>query len=387
MLAGLCAFYKRARVGTIVLIASLILDSLRCFMYDGQSSAEALTADVLCFLGNEGSPVIADRHRSTTANLPLGVVMSARTENGSVRVVPSRRFRLRQKDWLPYAMIAPAVLVVLGIAIYPAFTAVQISLMEMNLLRLAQAKFVGLANFQKLFLLDDVFAQSVWGTLRWTGVIVAGQMALGLPVALFLNLHFRWRGFARTVILTPWVVSPAVTAIIWIYLFDANFGVINEILVRLRILPAYFAWISDSNGSFFILVMAMIWTGFPFMAIMLLAALQALPEDVYEAARIDGAGFWQSFRFVTFPQLLPTILLLFLLRSMWLSHHVDVIFLVTGGGPGIANYTLPVYSFKLTSIQMNVGYASAVAVVLALILLLAAIVYTRYIEKTREYLA
>jgi multiple sugar transport system permease protein len=282
-------------------------------------------------------------------------------------------------------MIAPAVVLVAAIAIYPAVSAVQVSLQDMNLLRLTQARFVGLGNFMKLPQ-DDVFVGGLWRTLRWTSVIVVAQMAVALPVALFLNLQFRWRGVVRMVVLIPWIVPPAITAVLWVYLFDANFGVANELMLRLGLIRSYVAWTADETGSFFILVMAMVWTGFPFMAIMLLAALQVLPEDVYEAARLDGAGPWASFRYITLPQLMPTILLLLLLRSMWLSHHIDIIYLITDGGPGVANYTLAVYSFKLASIQFNIGYASAVAVVLAVMLLAASLIYTRYIEKTRDYL-
>lgn len=299
---------------------------------------------------------------------------------------PARRPRFRQQDWLPYALIGPAVALVATLAIYPALTAIQVSTFEMNLLRLAEIRFVGLGNFEKLAQ-DQIFLQAVLKTLRWTATIVLAQMAIGLPVALLLNQKFPGRGLVRTIVLIPWVVPPAVTAVLWAYMFDANFGVMNEILVRLGLIRSYIAWSADATGSFFILVLAMVWTGFPFMAIMLLAALQSFSEDVFEAARIDGAGAWQSFRYITLPQLIPTILLLFLLRGMWLSHHVDIIYLITDGGPGIANYTMAVYSFKLTSIEFNVGYASAVAVVLALILLVAALVYIRYIEKSREYLA
>ena len=302
---------------------------------------------------------------------------------------PSRDRRIRVikgKDVWPYALIAPAVLLVSGVAIYPALMALWVSLWNMNFLRLHEATFAGLGNYHKLFFQDDVFIGAIWRTVRWTGTVIAGQMALALPIALFLNIPFRWRGAVRTVVLIPWVVPSAVTAVIWVYLLDANFGVVNTLLSRLGVISANIAWLSDNTLSFFALVMAMIWSGFPFMAVMLLAALQALPQDVYEAARIDGSGPWQTFRYITLPQLMPTILLVLLLRSMWLSHHVDMIYLVTEGGPGTANMTIAVYSFRLTSIQMNIGYSSAVAIILAGILFMVAVIYIRYIEKSREYL-
>lgn len=313
--------------------------------------------------------------------------MSERSDSARLmrRTRPLGRPRLRQIDWLPYALIAPALLVMALITIYPAFYAGRISLLDLNLLRVAQATWVGIANYLQL-LEDDIFRSSVVRTLRWTISIVAIQMALALPTALFLNLKFRWRGLARSLILIPYVIPTAVISVIWVYMFDANFGAMNEILVRLGVIPSYLSWISDRNLSFLILVLAMVWSGMPLMAIVLLAALQTFPEDLYEAARIDGAGAWQRFLYVTLPQLSPTILLLLLLRTMWLSHHVDVIFLVTNGGPGVANYTMPVYSFMLASVEFRAGYASAVAVVLSLLLLFMAVAYTRKIEQTREYL-
>lgn len=298
----------------------------------------------------------------------------------------TKRFHLAQKDWLPYAMIAPAVVLVSVILVYPALTAVRASLFDMNLLRMFETEFVGLANYKKLLFKDDIFLGSVLRTFRWTGIVVVVQTCLALPVALFLNLKFGWRGVLRAIVLIPWVIPTAVTAIIWVYMFDANFGVVNELLVRLGVIQSYIPWIADKKGSFFIVAMAMVWHGFPFMVIMLLAALQSFPQDLYEAARIDGAGIWQSFRYVTLPQLMPTILLVLLLRSMWLSHHVDLIYLITDGGPGVANFTIPIYAFNLAGIEMRIGYASAVAVILAIMLLFAAQVYIRYIEKSREYL-
>jgi multiple sugar transport system permease protein len=257
---------------------------------------------------------------------------------------------------------------------------------EMSLVRPFDTHFVGLGNFQKLLIGDYIFWRSVWGTIRWMVTITVGHVAIALPVALLLNLKFAWRGLLRTVVVLPWVVPGAVTAIIWNYMFDANFGVMNEILLRLGLIHAYIPWGSDDLGSFFILWLAGVWAGYPFVAVMLLATLQVIPEELYEAARIDGAGAWQSFRFVTFQHLLPTILVVLLFRTIWLAQSVDLIYLMTGGGPGIANYTVAVYSFKLTADTFDVGLASAVAVLLAIVLLGASVFYIRHIERTREFM-
>jgi multiple sugar transport system permease protein len=297
-----------------------------------------------------------------------------------------KRPGMKQKDWLPYALLGPAVVLVLVIAIYPFIDAIRVSFYDMNLLRMFESKFIGIDNYANIFSDDSIFRTAIWRTFRWTAVAVLGQLAIGLPVALLLNMKFRGRGIVRMMVLVPWVVPPAVTALMWIYMFDGNFGVINEILLRLGLIESYIPFTAQKWGSFFVVVTAAIWWGFPFMAIMLLAALQGLPQDTYEAARVDGATAWQSFRYVTFPQLLPTIILVCLLRGLWFSHAVDLIYLVTDGGPGVANHTIAVYSFKLTSIHLNVGYASALAVILALVLLTFALVFSRQIEKSRGYL-
>jgi multiple sugar transport system permease protein len=223
-------------------------------------------------------------------------------------------------------------------------------------------------------------------TIRWVAVVIVGQLGLALPIALFLNLNFSIRGVIRTAILIPWVIPAAVTSLIWVFMFDANLGVANDILVRLGVIEVYWTWLSDFKTAFFLVVMAAIWSGFPFMAIVLLAALQTIPDDLYEAAHIDGASVWQRFWYVTLPLIVPTILLILLLRTIWLSHSVDLVYIMTVGGPGYSNYTTAVYSFLLTTSQFEIGYASAVAVVLAIALLAVSTIYIRHMERSQEYL-
>jgi multiple sugar transport system permease protein len=296
--------------------------------------------------------------------------------------VARRRPRL---DLLPYLLVAPAVLLVLSVAVYPALFAMQLSTTDANLLKLASQSNIGSRNYVKTFS-DAILQGAALGTLRWVSVVATAQLAVSLPIALFLNINFRGRGLVRAAIVVPWVVSPAVVAILWRFMVDGNFGIINDILVRLHIISEYVPWLSGSGSSFVVLVAAQTWSGFPFFAITLLAALQAIPDDMYESARLDGAGAFNRFRYLTLPLLIPTILLLLLLRTIWLSHSVDTIFLLTNGGPGYANYTVALYSFLLTWNQLELGYPSAIAIMLSVVLLIAASVYVRFIERTREWM-
>ena len=228
---------------------------------------------------------------------------------------------------------------------------------------------------------DPIFLQGLWRTLRWDIAVVFIELAIALPIALFLNLKFRGRGIVRAAVVVPYIIPPAVTALMWVYMFDGNFGVANDLLLRLGVIDRYVSWLSEPTGAFSVIVAAMVWAGQPLMAIILLAALQTIPEELYEAARVDGANAWQRFRYVTLPQIMPTILFLVLLRMIWMSNHIDMIFIMTRGGPGFANYTEAVYSFMLTQ-RFEIGYSSAVAVVLAVVLLTASAFYVRHLART-----
>ena len=291
----------------------------------------------------------------------------------------SWRRRWRRGKLLPYALIAPIGLLLLAISVYPSLYAIWLAMTDASLLRLARAKFIGIENFIRAAG-DPVFLDSLWRTLRWDVAVVGIELAIALPIALFLNRTFRGRGIVRVAMMIPYITPPAVVALLFAYMFDGNFGAVNDILVKMGILDRYVAWLSDPTGSFAVTVAAMVWYGQPLMALILLAALQTIPQALYDAANVDGASAWQRFRFVTLPHLMPTILFLVLLRLIWMSNHIDMIFVLTQGGPGFSNYTAAVYSFKLTN-QFEIGYASAVAVVLTLILVTGSALYVRHLAR------
>jgi multiple sugar transport system permease protein len=283
-------------------------------------------------------------------------------------------------DLLPYAFIAPILLLLIAISFYPAAYAIWLAMTDASLLRLAGAEFVGARNFVRL-LDDPIFLNGLWRTVRWDLTVVLSEIGIAIPLALFLNLDFRGRALVRAAVLVPYIIPPAVTGLIWVYMFDGTFGVVNDLLVRLHLIEDYVSWLSDPTASYLIVSAAMVWSGTPLIAIVLLAVLQTIPQELYEAAIIDGSNPWQRFRWVTLPFLMPTILFLLLLRMIWMSNHIDMIFIMTRGGPGFANYTEAIYSFKLTG-QFEIGYASAVAVVLAAVLVLASIFYVRHLARS-----
>jgi multiple sugar transport system permease protein len=295
-----------------------------------------------------------------------------------VASLPTRR--RKRFDWLPYAFIAPIAILLALISFYPGLYAVWLAMTDATLLKMARSQFVGLRNFVQLFS-DPVFLGGLWRTLRWDLAVVISELMIALPVAMLLNIEFRGRAIVRAAVLVPYVIPPAVTSLMWVYMFDGNFGVINDLLVRVGILDHYFSWLSYPNSSFFVTAFAMVWAGQPLMAIILLAVLQTVPAELYEAARVDGAPAWRRFWHITLPHLLPTILFLVLLRTIWMSNHIDMIFIITRGGPGFSNYTEAVYSFMRTT-QFEIAYASAVAVALAVILVAASAFYVRHLARS-----
>lgn len=303
----------------------------------------------------------------------------------STATIPQKsKTKNRRIDFFPYLLVAPAVILVAIMTVYPAIFAIRLSLMDIDLLKFTRGgDFIGLGNYRAAFQ-DEIFVNGLWRTLRWVVLVAGSQMLIALPIALFLNSRFFGRALVRAAVLIPYIVPAAVVAIIWRFMVDSNFGVINDILQRLSIIDSYRAWMADPTAAFLVISFAMVWAGFPFYAITLLASLQVISDDLYEAARIDGAGAWQQFRFVTFPLILPTILLLLLLRTIWLSHNVDLIFLMSEGGPGYSNYTVAVYSFIQTWSRLEIGYPAALAIMLAIVLLIASGIYVALIERSRE---
>ena len=289
----------------------------------------------------------------------------------------ARRTRV---DLFPYLLIAPIALLLLAIVVYPLIEAVRLAMTDASLMNIARARFVGLQNFYRL-LNDDVFVGGLWRTLRWDLAVVLSELAIAIPTALFLHREFAGRGFVRVAVMVPYVTPPAVVALLFLYIFDGNFGIANDLLVRAGLQSGYTAWMSDPSSSFVIVVAAMVWYGTPLMALILLATLQTIPAELYEAAGDDGASTWTQFWKITMPHLLPTIFFIVLLRMIWMSNHIDMIFVMTTGGPGFTNYTEAVYSFSLTQ-QFQIGYASAVAVVLAIILMTASALYVRHLART-----
>jgi multiple sugar transport system permease protein len=283
------------------------------------------------------------------------------------------RKKLKLKNVVPYLFILPSTLMIAIFLFYPIGTVFYYSLQNYDVSAPFYNGFAGLENFKKIFTQDKLFFPSLWISFKWVVSQVGLQLIFGLSAALLLNQKFKFRGMVRAAAFIPWAISGVLASVMWSLMFNEHMGVINDILLRLGVISESKAWLADSTTAFISVIIAELWRGIPFFAITLLAALQSIPEELYEAAKVDGAGRVKSFWFVTLPQLKNTIVLTTLL-----------LFNLTGGGPAHSTTTLTMYIAEQAVHGSNFGYGSALTVVAFGILFIFAAVYLRITRFERE---
>lgn len=276
----------------------------------------------------------------------------------------------------PWPFLLPALCVTAAVILYPALQTVWLALHQFVLFDPDARRFIGLGHFGQI-VSDELFWVSLGNSMVWVSVTVGLQFALGLVTALLLNQTFAGRSLARALVVIPWALPSVIIGLMWTWMYDLNLGVFNDVLMRLGLIDAPVAWLAQPATALGAVILALVWQGFPFFAVMILAGLQTIPAEHYEAAEVDGATRWQMFRFVTMPALREVIATALLLRIIWVANSLDVILVMTGGGPGYATHTLPLYAFLKAYSAMDFGYASALSLVLTFLLLLAVALYVR----------
>src|SRR5437667_411230 len=209
------------------------------------------------------------------------------------------------------------------------------------------------------------------------GKLTAREFLGGFAAALLLHQSFRGRAVVRTVTLLPWIVPGVVVALVWEWLYQPNYGVINDVLLRTGVLRDRVAWLSDPGLAMPAVIATNVWRGVPFFAIMLLAGLQAIPEDLYQAARLDGTPVTRRFWHITLPLLRPIIIVATATRVIWTFNYADLIFVMTGGGPANATQITSTYTLLMAYANLDFGYAATLSVVLLVIMLVFTVLYLR----------
>ncbi len=278
-------------------------------------------------------------------------------------------------------MVAPSVVVTLAIVFVPMLQAIWMSLHEYVLFRPKAIQWIGIQHFLKI-LEDEVFWISLQHTVVWISLTVPAQLLLGLLTALLLNQQFFWRPLARALVIIPWALPSVVISLMWVWIYDANFGILNEFLLRLKLISYSIPWLADPDTALYAIILTLTWQGFPFFAVMILAGLQGIPKTYYEAAAIDGASVIQQFFYITIPGIAGVIFTSVLLRIIWVANSLDVIFVMTGGGPGYATHTLPLYAFVEARTSLDYGYGSALAVTFSLLLTILVVLYLTRAQRS-----
>ena len=268
----------------------------------------------------------------------------------------------------PYLYSAPAVILIVAVMLVPLVIGISYAFRDIQLLNPFSGGFIGLDHFRELSK-DAAFYGALKNTLWWTGASVALQFIFGLILALLLDKPFWGRGIVQALVFLPWAVPSFLAGLNWAWLFNPVIGPIPHWLFALGLMKAPDNILSDPHYAMWGPIVANVWWGIPFFAITLLAALQAIPRDLYESASIDGATWFQRFRSITLPFLAPTIAITVLLRTVWVSNFADLIVVMTGGGPADRTQIVASYIFTQAFRRLDFGYASAIALVLLVLLL------------------
>ena len=288
----------------------------------------------------------------------------------------------RKRNVWPYLLVAPALVTVMTVVFIPVMNAISMSFQSYDLRRPSRIGFIGLKNYVDVSA-DPLFWQALWKTILWVAVGVGFQFVFGFILALLLNRKFLGRSLVRSISLIPWVTPGVLIGLMWRWIFDGSYGVLNDMLLRLGLIHDRIPFLALPDTAFPAVILTIIWQGIPFFALMLLAGLQGIPDELYDAADVDGAnGFQKLFR-ITIPSLRNVIFVTTLLRIIWVANSVDVIFNLTEGGPAYSTQTLSVYIFNKGN-SLNLGYAATMSILLAIMLSSVAVVYLKRIFKNQE---
>lgn len=279
-----------------------------------------------------------------------------------------------RETWVGYGLVLPATALMLFIIVYPTIQAIWISFHERSFLNPQQETWVGLANYGTL-LNDPIFATSFVHTVIFTVGAVTAMYLLGLGLALLLRHNLPGLGILRSLSMVPWVIPPVVIVIIWTWMLQVNFGLVNLVLQMFGGPNKY--WFGDINLALPLVMMLRVWKDTPFVAIALLATMQSIPKEHYEAAKIDGASSIQQFRYVTLPNITYISMVMIVIEVIAAFNSFQMIYIATGGGPVNATEVLGTYVYEQAFGQYLLGYASAVGVVMLALLTIFTVVYVK----------
>lgn len=296
---------------------------------------------------------------------------------------PGNRLR-RQRDSqgrLAFWLLLPAGVAVFGVIVYPILRTLILSFFDVNSAMAVETPFVGFENYISA-LTSPVFWASTGRTLYFTLVSTGLELTLGLALAALLNAPLRARWLFRAIVVIPWAVPTIVNAALWNGIFNAEYGALNSMLLQFGLIDEYQAWLGDPFTALNMVVLADVWKMTPLAAFFLLAGLTSVPKELYEAAQIDRAGWFRSFRSITLPLLVPSISIVLVLRTIESFKVFDIIYGMTRGGPANGTQTIAYYAYTTAFSDQNYGMGSALAVIILVVILILSGVYLRTLRRS-----
>jgi multiple sugar transport system permease protein len=286
------------------------------------------------------------------------------------------------RAFTPYFLILPSFLLAAAIVLWPLQEIVSLATHDVNRFGMLR-DFVGFANFRSL-LNDPDFLSALLRTLTWTAAVVLGALVVSTPIALILNEDFYGRGLARILIMLPWAVSLTMTAIIWRWALNGESGMLNSALRDLNLMDQNIQWLAQAATAFPMQILIGILVSIPFTVTIFLGGLSSVPDDLYDAAAIEGAGRWDQFRLITLPLLRPFINIAFVLNTIYVFNSFPIIWATTQGGPANSTDILVTYLYKLGFRLGRLGDAAAVSLIMFVILLAFTLVYVRLAMREEQ---
>jgi multiple sugar transport system permease protein len=286
------------------------------------------------------------------------------------------------KSLKPLLFIAPSFLLAFVIIAYPIIDLIRLSFNDVGTFGEMQG-FVGLLNYQDVFG-DELFWDVLLRTLYWTLFVVLGTVGLSIPIALALNEDFYGKGIARTIIMLPWAISLAMTAVIWKWLLNPDYGMLNHFLKSIGLINENIGWLADASTAFPMQILIGILVSIPFTISILMGGLTSIPSDIYEAAYLDGSSYLQRLKTLTLPLLRPFINIAIVLNVIYVFNSFPIIWILTEGGPSNSTDILPTYLYKMAFQYGEIGLASALSVIMLIILLSFTIVYAYFAMKDKK---
>jgi multiple sugar transport system permease protein len=266
----------------------------------------------------------------------------------------------------------PALVVIAILVVYPIVYTVWLSVTD------AAGTFVGLENFRTIAL-SQVTSTAAINTLYFVGASIVGQVVLGTAAGILVNRRFRGRGLVRSLMLIPWIVPSIVAATTWFWMLHSEFGIVNGVLAATGIVAEPIGWLTNGSSVMPAMIAINIWKLFPFVAVMVLAGLQAVPEELYESARIDGASFWDEVRYIMLPQLRPVFVTVVLLLTIWGLNAVTIIYVITRGGPANRTLITPIQILRHAFEALEVNQAAALSAMYFTVSLIVVAMYVRFV--------